>query len=79
MGPSGPARRRCSTVLPRVARNVIQDSADQPSYQGGLHFATPWAHLTLVFALVYAAALLTILAPAARAARVYPAEALRYE
>jgi len=62
-----------------VARNVIADSADQPSYQGALHFAAPWTHLAVVFVLVYAAALLTTLAPAARAARVHPAEALRYE
>jgi len=33
----------------------------------------------VVFVLVYAAALLTTLAPAARAAHVHPAEALRYE
>ena len=62
-----------------VARNVIADSADQPSYQGALHFAAPWTHLAVVFVLVYAAALLTTLAPAARAAHVHPAEALRYE
>jgi putative ABC transport system permease protein len=62
-----------------VANNVIQDSAELPSYQGALHFAAPWAHLGIVFVLVYVAALLTTLAPAARAARVYPAEALRYE
>jgi putative ABC transport system permease protein len=62
-----------------VARNVIADSADQPSYQGALHFAAPWGHLALVFVAVLAAALLTTLAPAARASRVHPAEALRYE
>jgi putative ABC transport system permease protein len=62
-----------------IAHNVIQDSAAQPSWQGNLHFAVPWAHLAIVFLLVYAAALLTTLAPASRAARVYPAEALRYE
>jgi len=62
-----------------VARNVIADSAEQPSYQGALHFAAPWAELAIVFVLVFAAALLTTLAPAARAARVRPAEALRYE
>jgi putative ABC transport system permease protein len=62
-----------------VARNVIADSADQPSYQGALHFAAPWAELAIVFVLVFAAALLTTLAPAARASRVHPAEALRYE
>jgi putative ABC transport system permease protein len=62
-----------------VARNVIADSADQPSYQGALQFAAPWGHLALVFVAVLAAALLTTLAPAARASRVHPAEALRYE
>jgi putative ABC transport system permease protein len=62
-----------------VARNVIADSADQPSYQGALHFSAPWGHLAIVFVVVFAAALLTTLAPAARAARVRPAEALRYE
>ena len=62
-----------------VARNVIADSADQPSYQGALHFSAPWGHLVIVFVVVFAAALLTTLAPAARAARVRPAEALRYE
>ena len=60
-----------------IAYNVVEDSAGQPSWQGSLHFAVPWTHLVLVFLLVYAAALLTTLAPA-RAARVYPAEALCY-
>jgi len=62
-----------------IAFNVIQHSADQPSWQGALRFAVPWAHLGIVFLTVYAAALLTTFAPAARASRVYPAEALRYE
>jgi putative ABC transport system permease protein len=62
-----------------IAHNVIQDQASQPSYEGILHFAAPWLHLGLVFVAVYAAALLTTYAPAARAARVHPAEALRYE
>jgi putative ABC transport system permease protein len=62
-----------------VARNVIADQADLPSYEGALHFAAPWAALATVFVLVYAAALLTTLAPAVRASRVQPAEALRYE
>ena len=62
-----------------VAYNVVADAADQPSWQGALTFAVPWAHLAIVFVAVFAAALLTTLAPAARAARVYPAEALRYE
>jgi putative ABC transport system permease protein len=62
-----------------IAFNVIQDAADQPSWQGALRFTVPWVHLGLVFLAVYAAALLATFAPAARAARVEPAEALRYE
>jgi ABC-type lipoprotein release transport system permease subunit len=37
-----------------------------------------WASLTAVFAIAYAVALLTMLAPAVRASRVDSAEALRY-
>jgi putative ABC transport system permease protein len=62
-----------------VAYNVVADAAEQPSWQGALRFAVPWAHMAIVFVAVFAAALLTSWAPAARAARVYPAEALRYE
>ena len=64
---------------PCVVVYASADSADLPSYQGALHFAAPWGHLALVFVAVLAAALLTTLAPAARASRVHPAEALRYE
>ena len=39
----------------------------------------PWADLVLIFVAVYAVALLATLAPAIRASRVAPAEALRYE
>ncbi len=62
-----------------VARNVVADAAKQPSWQGSLYFAVPWTHLAIVFVAVFAAALLTAFGPAARASRVYPAEALRYE
>jgi putative ABC transport system permease protein len=62
-----------------TAFNVIQDSASQPSWQGALRFVVPWVHLAIVFIAVYVAALLTTFAPASRAARVEPAEALRYE
>ncbi|HEX6023459.1 MAG TPA: FtsX-like permease family protein [Solirubrobacter sp.] len=62
-----------------IAYNVVSDAADQPSWQGALQFTVPWVHLAIVFVTVFAAALLTTLAPAARASRVYPAEALRYE
>ena len=62
-----------------VAYNVVSDAAEQPSWQGSLQFTVPWLHMAIVFVAVFAAALATTLAPAARAARVYPAEALRYE
>jgi ABC-type lipoprotein release transport system permease subunit len=39
----------------------------------------PWGDLVLIFVLVYAVALLATLAPALRASRIAPAEALRYE
>jgi ABC-type lipoprotein release transport system permease subunit len=39
----------------------------------------PWANLLLIFAVVYAVALLATLAPAIRASRIRPAEALRYQ
>lgn len=39
----------------------------------------PWGNLTLVFTIVYLVALAMTLAPAVRASRIYPAEALRYE
>jgi putative ABC transport system permease protein len=58
--------------------NIISDSAQQPSWDA-LTFTVPWLSLGVIFALVYAVALLTTLAPALRASRVYPAEALRYQ
>ena len=61
-----------------IAYNVIHQSAQEASW-ANLSFEVPWIPLGIVFFAVYAAALLTSLAPAARAARVYPAEALRYE
>jgi ABC-type lipoprotein release transport system permease subunit len=39
----------------------------------------PWLTLGLSFAVVYGVALLTTLAPAVRASRTVPAEALRYQ
>lgn len=39
----------------------------------------PWATLAVIFAAVFAIAMATTLVPARRAARVYPAEALRYQ
>jgi len=67
------------TVLGLVlGYNIIADSAKQPSWDT-LSLTVPWASLGLIYVVVYAVALLTTLAPALRASRVYPAEALRYQ
>lgn len=42
-------------------------------------FAIPWAPIGLILLLAYAFSLLTTIVPAYQAARIYPAEALRYE
>jgi putative ABC transport system permease protein len=61
-----------------VSHTVITDVASQPAYSMvTLH--VPWVNLTIVFTVVYLVALATSLAPAIRASRIYPAEALRYE
>jgi putative ABC transport system permease protein len=61
-----------------VSHSVIADIASQPSYESvTLH--VPWVNLGIVFTVVYLVALATTLAPAVRASRIYPAEALRYE
>ncbi len=57
---------------------VIRDSQQQPSWSN-LSFDVPWGSLVVVFLAVYLVAMVTTLVPARRAARVYPAEALRYE
>ncbi len=61
-----------------VAYMVIRDSRQQPSWSN-LSFDVPWGNLVIVFLAVYLVAMVTTLLPARRAARVYPAEALRYE
>ncbi len=58
------------------AYQVISDMAsDLP----GLHFQVPWGSIALVVGLAYGMALLATYLPARQAARVLPAEALRYE
>ncbi len=61
-----------------VAFNVIHDSQQQPSW-GNLTFDPPWLTMVVIFLLVYVVALATTYVPARRAARIYPAEALRYQ
>jgi putative ABC transport system permease protein len=61
-----------------VAYNVVADSRRQPSWQH-MSFDVPWLTLTLIFVVVYAVAMAATFAPARRASRVYPAEALRYQ
>jgi ABC-type antimicrobial peptide transport system permease subunit len=61
-----------------ISYNVIADTRSQPGYTH-IAFAVPWLYLLVIFAAVIAAALLTTLAAAGRATRIYPAEALRYQ
>ena len=63
-----------------LAWNVIDDTRRQPSW-AGMSLYVPWANLLLIFVVVvvYAVALLATLAPAVRASRISPAEALRYQ
>ena len=61
-----------------ISNNIVHDTASQESWQD-IELAVPWLNLAIIFAAVYAAALLATLAPALRASRIYPAEALRYE
>jgi putative ABC transport system permease protein len=61
-----------------VAYGVISDTRRTPSWEG-MAFTVPWVTLAIVFVSVYVVALVTTLLPAVRAARVYPAEALRYQ
>ena len=61
-----------------VAVNVIDDVGSQSSWND-LAVVVPWVNLGIIFGAVYLAALLATLAPALRASRIYPAEALRYE
>ncbi|HXY86112.1 MAG TPA: FtsX-like permease family protein [Gaiellaceae bacterium] len=63
-----------------VAYNVIDSSGSLYADSGTtLSFSVPWLTLGVIFLVVYAIALATTLIPARHAARVYPAEALRYQ
>ncbi len=58
--------------------NIIDDQRQQPSWEN-LEIHVPWLNLFVIFLVVYAVALLATLAPAVRASRIRPAEALRYQ
>jgi putative ABC transport system permease protein len=61
-----------------LAWNIVDDQRQQPSWEN-LTLYVPWLNLGVIFVVVYAVALAATLAPAMRAARVRPAEALRYQ
>ena len=67
------------TILGLVlADNIVRDTAQQPSWEN-LTLTVPWLTFAVIFLLVYVVALAATLAPAVRASRIRPAEALRYQ
>jgi putative ABC transport system permease protein len=67
------------TVLGLVlAGNIVRDSSTQASWEN-LTLVVPWLNLGLIFLVVYVVALAATFAPALRASRILPAEALRYQ
>ena len=58
--------------------NIIRDTRQQPSWEN-LELVVPWVNLGVIFLVVYVVALGATLAPALRASRIRPAEALRYQ
>ena len=61
-----------------LAYNIVSDSQKQPSWSN-VTLVVPWMNLAIVFAVVYVVSIVATLAPAMRASRIQPAEALRYE
>jgi len=61
-----------------VSYNIIADTSTQPSWSN-ISYQLPLPMLALVFAIVYAAALVATFVPARQAARIAPASALRYQ
>jgi putative ABC transport system permease protein len=58
--------------------NIISDQRRQPSWEN-VTMVVPWASLAVIFVVVLAVALVATVAPAVRASRTEPAEALRYQ
>ena len=61
-----------------LAWNIVRDQQQQPSW-ANMTLVIPWLNLGVIFAVVYLVALAATLAPALRASRIRPAEALRYQ
>jgi putative ABC transport system permease protein len=61
-----------------LAWNIIRDTQRQPSWEN-LTLVVPWVNLGVIFLVVYVVAVAATLAPALRASRIRPAEALRYQ
>ena len=61
-----------------LAWNIVDDQRRLPSWEN-LTLHVPWVNLFIIFAVVYVVALAATLAPAVRASRISPAEALRYQ
>ena len=61
-----------------LAWNIVRDQQAQPSWEN-LELIVPWVNLGIIFLVVYAVAVAATLAPAIRASRIHPAEALRYQ
>jgi putative ABC transport system permease protein len=61
-----------------LAWNIVRDQQAQPSWEN-LRLIVPWVNLLVIFAVVYAVALAATLAPALRASKIEPAQALRYQ
>lgn len=61
-----------------VAFDVIRQLSSSPNWST-ISFTVPWLNLVLVFAVVLVASLAAAFLPARNGARVYPAEALRYQ
>jgi putative ABC transport system permease protein len=61
-----------------LAWNIIRDSQQQQSWDN-LTLVVPWLNLAIIYVAVYAVAMAATLVPASRAARIRPAEALRYQ